>query len=195
LRRAQWIPWSLTTLRLLMAPLVLSALYGRLPRFIFVVCLIVAFVTDIYDGKIARRLGVTTPAMRRYDSLTDLAFYLSILWSAWILYPDVVRRFAWGIGAVLLLDAACHLTSFVRFGKPASTHCYSAKAWGILLFAAFAALLGFGMAGWLLWTTIIFGCVAEIESLIILLAANRWPSDVSSVFDAWRLYRTPVDPL
>jgi CDP-diacylglycerol--glycerol-3-phosphate 3-phosphatidyltransferase len=165
------VPFLLTTLRLLMAP-----------RWVFILCLLIAFVSDIYDGIIARRLGVATSALRRYDSVTDLIFYLAILWSAWALYPQVVIHFRLGILFVLALDAACHAVSLIRFGRPASTHCYSAKAWGILLFASFVDLLGFSRAGPLLWITIAWGCVADLECLFILLSARAWPSDVRSLF-------------
>jgi len=180
------VPFLLTTLRLFMAPLALWTVYAPGPRWVFVFCLIVAFVSDIYDGKLARRLGIATGPLRRYDSITDLIFYLSILWSAWTLYPRLVRRFAWGIALVLLLDASCHAVSFIRFGRPASTHCYSAKLWGILLFACFVDLLGFGRAGPLLWITIAWGCVADVESLLILLSARSWPSDVRGIL--WQFF-------
>ena len=183
------IPVALTSLRLALAPMVLAAAFGHWPGAVFVICLVVAFVSDVYDGKIARRLGVATPALRRYDSLTDVAFYLSILFSAWMLYRAELRGFTWGIVLVLCLDFLCHLASLIRFGRPASTHCYSAKAWGILLFASFIDLLGFGEAG-LLWITIGWGCVADLETLMIILMAPTWPSDVRSVFHARRLWRS-----
>jgi CDP-diacylglycerol--glycerol-3-phosphate 3-phosphatidyltransferase len=188
-------PSLLTTIRLLMGPLALWTAYDGLPRRIFVLCLVVAFVSDYYDGKLARRFDVSTPLTRRYDSITDLSFYLCILWCAWKLHPSVVLRFAWGIGAVLALDLLCHIASLARFGRLASTHCVSAKLWNVLLFASFIDLLSFGRAGGLLWLTIFWGCVAEAEALLIILSAPRWPSDVRGFLQARQLYRGAGHPL
>jgi len=63
-----WVPLCLTGLRALFAPvLVLLAIYAP-NRFAFGVCLSVGFVSDIFDGLIARRLNIATPKMCRRSS-------------------------------------------------------------------------------------------------------------------------------
>jgi CDP-diacylglycerol--glycerol-3-phosphate 3-phosphatidyltransferase len=179
------IPLSLVFLRLVMAPLALGIVRSRWPSWLLIGCLMVAFVSDIYDGILARRWGVATPALRRFDSLTDITFYLAILYCAWELDRDAMDRFKWGIVAVLVIDGIGQAASLVRFGATAATHCYASKAWGILLFATFVMMFGFGMPYPLLPITIGLGLVAETESLLIVLTARQYPRDVISIFHAW----------
>ncbi len=74
---AKSIPLALTLLRALLAPVVLlHGYFGGLPE-AFAVCLIAAFLSDYFDGVIARRLGVATPGLRRLDSAADSVFYLA----------------------------------------------------------------------------------------------------------------------
>ncbi len=79
----QKIPVLLTGLRALLAPVVvLLSIYAPNPE-AFAVCLIAAFVSDIFDGIIARRLNVATPALRRLDSVADTFFYVACGYAAW----------------------------------------------------------------------------------------------------------------
>ena len=39
--------------------------------------LILGFVSDVYDGIVARRFGVATTGLRRLDSAVDTVFYLA----------------------------------------------------------------------------------------------------------------------
>ena len=63
----------LTTLRLLLGPIALALRADECStRWIYLPILIPATLSDIYDGILARRFGVATPALRRYDSITDV---------------------------------------------------------------------------------------------------------------------------
>jgi CDP-diacylglycerol--glycerol-3-phosphate 3-phosphatidyltransferase len=64
------LPFALTTLRLLLGPLALVVAFCHWPRLIFLPLLVTGTLSDIFDGILARRYGVATPALRRYDSIT-----------------------------------------------------------------------------------------------------------------------------
>jgi CDP-diacylglycerol--glycerol-3-phosphate 3-phosphatidyltransferase len=112
----------------------------------FVGCLRAGLLSDVFDGVIARRQGVATAALRRFDSAADVVFYLAVLWSAAVVYPEVLWAHAPGVGAILGLEATGQAVSLVRTGRSPATHAYSAKCWGLVLFASSVALLGFGSA-------------------------------------------------
>lgn len=82
--------FALTALRAALAPCMIILAIQKAPGWAFVACLTVAFLSDIYDGVLARRFGVATPALRRFDSITDDIFYLSTTWAAWLIYPNVM---------------------------------------------------------------------------------------------------------
>ena len=160
----------------------------------FVVCLTLAVLSDIFDGILARKLGVSTPLLRRYDSAADVAFYLAVLWATWTVHPEIVRDYAWGICLLLVLEIACQGVSFLRSGMPPATHAYSAKLWGLCLFGTFVAILGFGAAkGWM-ELMIAVGCLADLEVIAIMLIAPAPAVDVPTIVHAVRLRRRAGGP-
>ena len=60
-----------------------------------------AFVSDIFDGVVARRMGIATPGLRHADTLVDTAFYVA---AAVAMYVAVPRVFA---GQTLSRDLTC----------------------------------------------------------------------------------------
>ena len=98
-----------------------------------------------------------------------------MLWAVWVARPQLVTDYAWGIGLLLMLEVACQAVSLARSGRPPATHAYSAKAWGLCLFGAFVAILGFGAgAGWM-DAVVAVGCLADLEVIAIMLVAPCWP--------------------
>jgi CDP-diacylglycerol--glycerol-3-phosphate 3-phosphatidyltransferase len=68
----QFVPAALVILRFFMGPLLLlNAINGKTDAW-FIVGFIVAFLSDIFDGVIARRLDVSTASLRRADSWADV---------------------------------------------------------------------------------------------------------------------------
>src|SRR6476646_3471414 len=88
------VPLGLTVLRLLLAPVLVWMVYAGAPGILFAGVILVAFVSDYFDGVIARRLGVATPELRHFDSRADLVFYATAAWAVWMLRPDVARSIA-----------------------------------------------------------------------------------------------------
>jgi CDP-diacylglycerol--glycerol-3-phosphate 3-phosphatidyltransferase len=139
--------------------------------------------------ELPRLIGVSSPRLRRYDSAADVAFYLAVLWAVWAVRPQIVTEYAWGIGLLLVLEVACQAVSLARSGRPPATHAYSAKAWGLCLFAAFVAVLGFGAAAGWMEVMIAVGCLANLEVIAIMLVAPPPAVDVPTVLHAARLRR------
>jgi CDP-diacylglycerol--glycerol-3-phosphate 3-phosphatidyltransferase len=182
------LPWALTTLRLLLAPVLVVLAYAGAGGPAFLFCLTAGFASDVLDGVLARRLGVQSPPLRRYDVVADIAFYLAVLWCACVRYPEVALAYAWPLAGILLAEVTCQALSLVRFGQTTATHAYLCKAWAVLLFASTALLLGFGVAG-LLPVMFVVGGLAYLDVLLILLLAPTAPVDVPSALHAWRARR------
>jgi phosphatidylglycerophosphate synthase len=180
------IPIGLTGLRALLAPVVvLSSLYA--PRAgVFAVCLVTAFLSDIFDGVLARRLGIATANLRRLDSVADTVFYAACVFAAWHLYPAAIIQRVGPLAALAVLEAARYVIDFVKFRREASYHMWSSKVWGIALFAGFFALLVFGSSGAVVSLAIYVGIIADVEGLLISLVLPRWQADVPSIVHALR---------
>ena len=178
------IPLGLTVLRLLLAPVLVWLVYANAPGIVFSAVILVAFVSDYFDGVIARRLGVATPELRHFDSRADLVFYATAAWAVWRLHPDVVRSFAIPGSVVIALDVIRHVFDFLKFGRDAAYHALSSKAWGLSLALALVLLMGFGVVHPFVEITVTFGLIAQMEGLLISLVLPVWTHDVPTLAKA-----------
>jgi CDP-diacylglycerol---glycerol-3-phosphate 3-phosphatidyltransferase len=181
-RMKRHLPFALTTLRLLLGPTAVACAFADVSRFVYLPILVAATLSDIFDGVLARKFGVATPALRRYDSITDIIYYLFILAVAWILCREVIVGNLWLIALILLSEAACIFTCLLRFGKFPATHSYLAKFYGLCLLGAFIALLGFNAGNWVIAGLAVVALAANLEILAMHLIAKTAPVDVPWIF-------------
>lgn len=178
------IPLALTALRALLAPVMVTlALFAPLPA-AFGACLIAAFLSDVFDGVVARRLGIATPNLRRLDSLADTLFYVATTFAAWRLYPQVIEEHAVALGLLIALELARYAFYLAKFRREASYHMWSSKLWGLVLFAAFFALLAVGYTGPWMGAPLYVGIAADLEGLAISAVLPHWQADVPTLVHA-----------
>ncbi len=175
------IPAALTTLRLLLGPLALACAWFGWPRWLFAPILVVATLSDIYDGVLARRWGVATPALRRYDSMTDLVYYLFILAATWLLCRPAIVAHWLAVSALVASELATVAISLARFGAFPATHSWLAKVFGLFLFFCVFALLVFDATGRIIVWLAAIGLVANAEIIAILCVSKVPPVDVPSM--------------
>jgi CDP-diacylglycerol--glycerol-3-phosphate 3-phosphatidyltransferase len=183
------VPLFLTLLRAALAPVMVTMAIAHAPPAGFAVCLLVAFLSDVFDGKIARRLGVATPFLRRLDSIADTVFYVAATYCVWLLRPDVILGHATSLLLLLGLEASRYVFDFLKFKKEASYHMWSSKLWGLALFVAFFSILVFSNAGIAVSCAIYLGLLADAEGLVISMLLPYWKNDVPTLFHALRLRR------
>lgn len=181
------LPLLLVTLRLLLGPAVVFLALTHRRGLWLVIAIVLALLSDIYDGRIARHYGVATEALRRYDSICDTIFYLSVAVSAWIVERAALVAVAKWLIAVATLEVIRYVFDFVKFRREASYHMWSAKLWGLFLAFSSCALLGWGIGGMLLKMALIIGIVSDFEGLAISMVLQRWAHDVPTIFHALRL--------
>lgn len=193
------IPLALTLLRAPLGPAVLVASIYDPNRILFGWCLTLAFLSDIFDGVIARRLNVVTPGLRRLDSVVDTVFYACVALAGWRLHPAAIEAHATSIVVLIALEITRYVVDWVKFRRVASYHMWSSKLWGLLLFIAFFALLVLARAGWTLSAAIYAGIAADIEGLAVSCILRESRTDVASIVHALRrsprtASDTPLDP-
>lgn len=175
------LPLALTLARLALGPVAVGMAVCDSPRTGFLFILIGGLLTDIFDGVLARRLGVVRPWFRRLDSLVDVAFYLCILCATILLEEQTLRDGAVPIALLLVSEVVCIGLSLSKFGRLPATHCYSAKLYGLALFTTFLGVLCFAWGAWSLWMLCAFGLLANAEVCAILLISKSPPVDVKSL--------------
>ncbi|MDE2348654.1 MAG: CDP-alcohol phosphatidyltransferase family protein [Gammaproteobacteria bacterium] len=180
------VPGLLTALRGILAPFVaILAIYAPRPE-PFAVCLVAALVSDIFDGALARRLGVATPTLRRLDSAADTLFYVACLFAAWRLHPAAIAQRLVPLCILAGLEVFRYVFDFVKFRREASYHMWSAKFWGIALFVGFFSMLVFGSTGPTVSFAIYVGIVTDLEGVAISILLPRWQADMPSLVHALR---------
>ena len=97
--------------------------------------------SDIFDGVIARRLGVSTNNLRLLDTLVDLLFYLSLFNYISIRNSSIVKENLILIVSILVLEGFMYAISLIRFRTLPSPHAILSKFWGVVLVIEFSLLL------------------------------------------------------
>ncbi|MBS0580665.1 MAG: CDP-alcohol phosphatidyltransferase family protein [Proteobacteria bacterium] len=188
---AKRIPVLLTALRVLLAPVVaILAVFAPVPA-AFAVCLVTAFLSDVFDGVLARRLGVVSANLRRFDSAADTLFYATCLFAAWWLYPVAIRERIVSLSIFAALEAFRYAFDFAKFRREASYHMWSSKVWGLSLFVGVFWILVLGEPNAAAVSLAIYmGIAADCEGLAISVLLPRWRADVPSFVHAMRIRRS-----
>lgn len=183
------IPLCLISLRILLAP-VLLLMYGfDVGSVWYGVVLSVALLSDVFDGIIARKLGVATEKLRSLDSTADTIFYLGVFLVAALKHPHLLMPFWLPLTCFFLLEIGRHVFDRVKFGRSAAYHMWSAKAWGIFLFVGFMEILVFDVAGAGFLGALTLGILTNLEGLWASIILREWQHDVPSIYHAFALNR------
>ncbi|WP_456312867.1 CDP-alcohol phosphatidyltransferase family protein [Pseudomonas shirazensis] len=181
------IPILLIVFRFLMGPILITLTYnfGNEIRKELILLVFLGLLSDIFDGIIARRLGISSEKLRRMDSQTDLVFWLCVAWCSWILNPEIIIENAYSIAVIFIMEVLTYVFSFMKFRKETCTHAILSKLWGVILLLAFVSMIGFGHAGIPFFLAVFFGIVGHIDVYLIIYFLPKWTHDVPSSYHAY----------
>jgi CDP-diacylglycerol--glycerol-3-phosphate 3-phosphatidyltransferase len=148
-----------------------------------------AFVSDVFDGIVARRVGVATERLRRADTIVDTAFYVCAAAALLLHAPSVLGAHAVGVASLVALELSRWVVERIRYGRLASYHMWSAKAWGVALWLGFSEAFVTGQPGPFIQAAVATGLLADVEGLAASLVLSTWQHDVPTVWHALRLER------
>lgn len=181
------LPNFLSSLRLGCVPVLLMLAYAGHAH-VFFACLVLALLTDLLDGWLARWLNATSAIGAKLDSLADLAITLAMPPCAWWLRPEVLREEVVAIIVALCFYAAAQGAGLLKFGRLPSYHTWAAKAAATLAAAAFVVIFA-GGPGWTLRVLSPIVALACAEEFIITLVLREWRADIPSLWHALRWRR------
>lgn len=181
------IPFALILFRLLLVPIILAIAYfiGESAKITILILMYLGLLSDILDGIIARKQNMSSEKLRRMDSQTDMLFWLSIGFTTWLLNPEQISDNANVIFAIITMEIACYVISFIKFKKETCTHAFLSKLWGLSLLVAFTSLIGFNHAGIPFAIAIIIGFLSYIDVILIILILPKWSHDIPSAYHAY----------
>jgi len=183
------LPYILIATRFLLAPIIFLLAYLEIEhsRNLILILMYFGLLTDIFDGIIARKVGVSSEKLRRLDSQTDLIFWLAIGFATYWLNSEIIKDHWKSISLIFGMEALCYIISFWKFRKETCTHAWLSKLWGLSLLIAFTFLIGFSTANWAFYLCLILGLISHIDVILIILILPKWQFDVPSSYHAWKI--------
>jgi phosphatidylglycerophosphate synthase len=164
--------------------LLVAALQPLYSRPIIIALIALGLLTDIFDGIIARRLGVSSERLRRLDSAIDQVFWVLVLAATCIISPAFYQGHLIQLSVVLGLEGFTYLLCYLKFRKEVATHAILSKIWTLTIFAAIIQAIATGHNGWTFDLCYYLGIVTRIEIILIMLVINIWMNDVPSLYHA-----------
>ena len=165
----------------------LSAVHVSNYKIFAITLLTTGLLTDIFDGIIARQLGVSTQQLRRLDSTIDQVFFISVAIATYIQCPDFFKQNAYMLGILLGVEGIAYLISFIKFKKEIATHTIGAKIWTLLLFATLIQVIIRCQSGVLFSIVFWVGLVTRLEIILIILLLRKWTNDVPTFYHSIKL--------
>lgn len=141
----------------------------------FYVFYLLAGVSDVLDGYLARKTGNCTKIGSFLDSIGDLLLFAALAYLLLTHYSFPLGFFA-GLIGVLTIKLATALISFLRFKSLGWVHSYLNKAMGIVLFV-FPFLLLFLSLNMVCYFEISFAFLASIDEFLIAIFQKNYNSD------------------
>lgn len=143
--------------------------------------LLLGFLSDIFDGILARKYQVSSIKFRKADSWVDLFFWCCMALVLLMLRPSVFYPWMWPILLFIAVELYIQFLGKIRFGKAVSVHSLYAKLWSVFLFVAMEILLYSEADHGLLFYVFMSGILAQAEAIVILLML-KWPeSDIRGI--------------
>ncbi len=183
------LPALLVSFRAALGPLIIGLAAFSQSRLVLVACIGLASLSDVLDGMLARRWGIATEDLRRWDTRADTFFYLCVAIAVLLRYPQAIENRLVLVAGLATAEVVQHVIAAAKYGRHASYHSIISKLWGLLMAAATVALLGFGVDNWFLDLTLSWGILCNAQGLAMTLILPTWNRDVPTLWHAWRLRR------
>ena len=156
--------------------------------------LLAGFLSDVFDGIVARRLGKATDGLRQADTLVDTAFYVAAAVSLWLAVPGAFDSSSVPLGALIAIHVSRTTFELAKFGRKASYHMWSSKALGVLLVTAMTTAFLTGRPSVLIPLAMWLGIANELEGFAASAILPAWIPDVPSLLHAQQIHRGQPRP-
>lgn len=181
------IPYTLLYSRLVVAVLILILSFITVQPCIIVGLCVYAILSDIFDGIIARRLSISTAALRVMDSKIDTVFWFSCLFYLCIKRPQIFQHYILELLILVLSEILIIVSGFIRYQARVSFHTLLSKIWALCLMVFFIDAILSQSAALTFKVSFYYGLAVQTEILAILFLLKEHHTDVPSVLHAIKL--------
>ena len=179
------LPNKLTIMRMVLIPFMMFFYLAEfiphgIGKIVALVIFVVAALTDLLDGKIARKYNLVTNLGKFLDPIADKILTATALF---LLLADGTIPAPWGVIIVTIIIAREFMVSALRLIAASQGTVLAADIWGkaktmvqmiaipILLLVPFLVELG-GVAGWLILTVKIIGWTALGAATVLTIVSG-----------------------
>lgn len=185
--RKKHIPWAMAIGRAILGPLLISGVLSGWNGIFLASLVLIALLSDIFDGILARRWNCDTGAVRLFDTMADTVFYVCTAFALWIAQPSLLHIYGRLLLVLIFLEIFRFVLDFAKFGKPSSYHSYLAKFWGLVLASAIVSVFALGRFTPLVTAALVLGVITDVEGIAMSLLLPAWTKDVKSLRVAWQI--------
>jgi len=175
------IPWILIALRAILPLPIWWIAHFNAPGYLAAICIFIAALSDVYDGKIARKIGSSTPLLRRTDSVVDLFFLVTTILLFAIYHSPVGIAALSAIAFMFFMSISGHVISFIRFKRNAAVHSKLLKVYAVFVYVGLFFAWIFGRLSPWIFIALSVGILAEAERHWILIKSKTDPIDISRI--------------
>ena len=187
MRYLKYLPWALIFLRISLGPVIVILGVIHSSPILFFLVLLIATLSDIYDGILARKLGIASLQLRIADSRADLVFWLCAALACYVERPDLVQEHRIFVVSLIAAELSTYIISFLKFKRFPSAHSTIAKLFGLSLMASLTSILCFHYYGIVFYGMWSAGVLANLEINLITLALPEFKTDIKSLKEALKI--------
>lgn len=178
------IPQALIISRLVVSVLIITLSFGQTNRWLIISLSIYAIISDVLDGIIARRLGISNENLRVMDTKTDTIFWFSCLFSICVNQNDFIISHLIPIGILVLSEIVIIIIGKIKFHARISFHTIISKFWALLLLIFFIDLMIDGKALYTFQAAFWYGMITQLEIITIAFLIKENQTDIPSLIQA-----------
>jgi CDP-diacylglycerol--glycerol-3-phosphate 3-phosphatidyltransferase len=144
--------------------------------------LVPALLSDIADGFIARRFGLTSRLGALLDSIGDALLFFVALFGVLVFYPELLHAHVMA-GLLLMGSWIVEIAAaLIRYRRLSSFHTYLSKAAAYLLGISIGVLFLWGLPAALLYVAVTASVVANLEELVLIWLLPQWRPNVRGLY-------------
>ncbi len=165
---------------LIRIPLAIAMLFNYSNNKMLFILLLIAGLSDILDGYLARKLHLTSKIGAKIDTIADFATFIVITYIL-VLNLYTITKFIYFVIFIMLLKAICLLICYIKYKDISFRHTLLNKLTGFVFIVT--TLFYFLTLNYNCYFIVIsLAILSSIEEIIINILSNKLDLDLKSIF-------------
>ncbi len=155
-------------------------------RLLFTWLLMISFLTDAIDGRLARKYKMTSPRGSQLDSMGDQLTIVVGLVGMYFFRTEFIHKNLLLIIIVFIPYFVQMILAFLKYGKATAFHTYLAKLSAVLQGVFIIWSLFFHPVNGFFYVMIAFSLLETIEEITLIFMYDNWAPDVKGIYWAYK---------